>query len=97
MAHQLLLVIRMVADNEPLSGAQIDEADLDHLVNTIRLGIVIKGFYLLFDERLDLICGSRKGMNPSEWAEAIQDFAKRHGWQARLNEAGAPVEFLLKR
>ena len=88
----------MVADNEPLSGAQIDEQGLEQLVNTIRLGIVIKGFYLLYDERLDLICGRRKEMDSSQWAAAVQDFAKQHGWKARLNEeAGAPVEFLLGR
>lgn len=87
----------MVADNEPLAGAQFEEEDLGRLVNAIRLGIVIKGFYLVFDERLDLICARRKEMKSREWAEAVQDFAKRHGWEARLDDAGAPVEFLLNR
>ncbi|GEM_PF-3395459 len=83
----------MVANNEHLA----EEHDLEQLVNTIRLGIVIKGFYRLFDNRLNLICERRKGMDASEWTEAVQDFARRHGWRARLDEAGSPVEFLLDR
>jgi len=87
----------MVADNEPLAGRDIDERDLNRLVNAIRLGIVIKGFYLVFDERLDLICRNRKEMKLPEWADAVRNFARRYGWEARLDDAGAPVEFLLNR
>ncbi len=87
----------MVADNEPLGGAHFDAEDLSRLVNAIRLGIVIKGFYVLFDDRLDLICENRKQMKTPEWAEAVRDFARRHGWEARLDAAGEPVEFLLGR
>jgi hypothetical protein len=85
----------MVADNEPLSGAHFDEEDLNRLVNAIRLGIVIKGYYVVFDERLDLICENRKALQTREWAQAVQEFARRYGWEARLDDAGEPVEFLL--
>ncbi len=64
------------------------------LLNQIRLGVVIKGFCLLFDENLDLICGEEAGLSPAERIKRIMEFATKNGYAARFHSGSQRVEFV---
>jgi hypothetical protein len=67
----------------------MDQALAD-LVMAIRSGISQRGFYVLLDERLDLICGKGCSQDPAdpENVEKITRFAAQYDWSAKIEEHG---------
>ena len=64
--------------------------ELDELIETIRSAIIDRGFYLLMDDRLDLLCGpgcSTQRDEP-EITNKVNEFATRHNWQATFDGLG---------
>ena len=77
---------------------------LVELVQTIAKAIETRGFYILIDERLELICGAGCADNPDspEHAIKVKKFAAKHGWCAvratngftfRLADSKSPTSF----
>jgi hypothetical protein len=63
------------------------------LVDAISDGITRRGFYLLTDDRLSLICGDDYAPNDlTSKRDNLNDFAKKHGWSATVH--GGSVMFL---
>ncbi len=65
-----------------------NDEELEDLVRAIELAIAQRGFYLLMDDRLELICG--KGcadLSDPRHIEMVSNFATLHGWVASI-EAG---------
>ena len=64
--------------------------ELDELIETIGSAISDRGFYLLMDDRLDLVCGpgcSTRGGEP-DITDKVHEFAARHDWQATFDGSG---------
>ena len=57
---------------------------LVELLQTIAKAIETRGFYILIDDRLELICGAGCADNPEspEHASKVRKFAAKHGWCA---------------
>lgn len=66
------------------------EPDLANLLRAITSGITQRGFYVLFDDRLDLICGKGCSKDPADPtnAEKIRQFATQNNWAAKVEEHG---------
>ena len=60
----------------------------DALLDVIRQGIAERGFYLLADGRLELICGEAwtETKDISRHGQGINAFAKRHNLRAEIRE-----------
>jgi hypothetical protein len=63
----------------------IDRRRVDNLVEVIREGIARRGFYILLDERAELICGKNGDGDWRRDSARIADFARRHGWAADVD------------
>jgi hypothetical protein len=59
---------------------------IDQLVDVIHEGIARRGFYVLLDERKDLICGEPCEEDLRRHRKTFQTFARAHGWLAALAE-----------
>jgi hypothetical protein len=57
--------------------------ELASLTHTIADGIARRGFFLLMDERIALLCGDNA--NPAALASAVR-FAASHGWEVECAE-----------
>lgn len=66
------------------------DRELANLLHAINSGITQRGFYVLFDERLDLICGKGCSQDPADPvnAEKIRQFATQYNLLANLEEHG---------
>jgi len=64
--------------------------ELANLLDAINSGITQRGFYVLFDERLDLICGKGCSKDPADPvnAEKIRQFATQYNLMANLEVHG---------
>jgi hypothetical protein len=60
------------------------------LVETLKGSIEVRGFYIVMDSRLDLICGlgAWRNHNAPEQLPALQTFAAQFGWKVELLEHG---------
>jgi hypothetical protein len=65
---------------------------MDDLIKKIQGGIDEKKFSSLFRKDVETIVGGEVGIDPKA-RKAIEDFAKSHGWIAKISEAGPRVTF----
>jgi hypothetical protein len=71
-------------NNGSSGGNIVMQHEIDELITAIREGIRKRGFYLLMDDRLELIARG----DEAQKFPAIQDFAKQHGWAAKQEDGG---------
>lgn len=61
-------------------------AELLVFVTTIRLGIAQRGFYILLDDRIKLICGPNYATDTAD-RDTLRHFAATHGWFVEVEAA----------
>jgi hypothetical protein len=54
----------------------------DDLARLIAAAIMDRGFYVMLDEQIDLICAPACAENPNDPSDArmVRKFAQKHGW-----------------